>query len=326
MRVVVALGGNAIQPGDGKGTAAEQLRTVREACEQLAEVALAHQLLLTHGNGPQVGAMMIQQRRAELEVPPLPLDVLDAATQGQLGYLLVQQLGNALRARGSDLAVAALLTQVVVDPDDEAFAEPTKPVGPRYTETELAFRVERTTDRQGVEPDAAAALLTVGDETYRRISGDMWRRVVPSPAPVDIVEIDAVRALLAAGVVPVCAGGGGCPVARAGGELRGVEAVVDKDRTAALLARLVDAQALVILTDVDHVMLDYGTDAQRPLHDLTVAQARDLLAAGQFPAGSMGPKIEAAVAVAEGGGRAVITSLALAAAAVDGDAGTRVTA
>jgi carbamate kinase len=326
VRVVVALGGNAIQSGDGRATAAQQRRTVREACEQLAEVAIEHEVILTHGNGPQVGAMMIQQRRAELEVPPMPLDVLDAQTQGQIGYLLTQQLGNALRARGSGRRVATLLTQVVVDPRDPAFLHPTKPVGPRYTETELAFRVERKTDDEGIEPDAVQAELTVDGETYRRVDGGMWRRVVPSPEPVDIVEAEAIRVLLDAGVIPVCAGGGGCPVGRDGDELRGVEAVVDKDRTAALVARLVRAQALVILTDVDHVMRDYGTRRQRPLEHLSVSEARDLLAAGQFPDGSMGPKVEAAARVAEHGGTAVITSLGSAADALRGNAGTRITA
>ena len=332
VKVVVALGGNAILPSGASGTAHEQLEAVSQAAEQLADLVRdGHELVVTHGNGPQVGALMVQQRRAELEIPPLPLDVLDAETQGQIGYLLVQQLGNALRRRDVQRSVAAVLTQVVVDPDDPAFAEPTKPVGPRYTETELAFRMERKTDSRSVgrpddavEPDPADTTFTVGTETYRRVEGGRWRRVVPSPLPIDVVEAEPIKALLAAGVVPVCGGGGGIPVSRADGTLTGVEAVIDKDRTAALLVRLLDADALVILTDVDAVQRDYGTPQAKALPELSVPEAREMLAAGAFPAGSMGPKVEAAVEVADHGGLAIITSLDKALDALAGRAGTRV--
>lgn len=326
MRVVVALGGNAILPKGAKGTAADQRETVAQASRQLAELIVeGHELVVTHGNGPQVGALMVQQRRAELEIPPLPLDILDAATQGQIGYPLIQGLGNALRERDLGVAVVAVLTQVVVDPGDPAFDDPTKPVGPRYTETELAFRIERKTDEDPVEPDPAEGELTVGQEVYRRIEGGLWRRVVPSPAPVDIVEAPAIRALLDAGIIPVCAGGGGCPVARRDDRLEGVEAVIDKDRSAALLTWLLDADALLILTDVPQVLLGYGTPDERPVSSLTSEQAHRLLDAGEFPAGSMGPKVQAALEVADGGGTAIITSLDQAVAALRGEAGTRFT-
>ena len=321
-RIVVALGGNAILAKGARGSVAEQRETVRTACDQLVGlVADGHELVVTHGNGPQVGRMLVQQRAAQLEVPPMPLDVLDAQTQGQIGYLLAQQLGNALRAAQLHHPVAAVVTQVVVDPGDPAFGTPDKPVGPRYTETELEFRVQRADG----EDSRDGQRWQVDGEAYRLVDGGTWRRVVPSPQPLDIVEAEAVRRLLTAGILPICAGGGGCPVAIGDdGKLAGVEAVVDKDRTAALLARLVDAEVLLILTEVEQVLLDYGTDSERPLGEVSVAQARKLLDAGQFPAGSMGPKISAAADVAERGGLAVITSLGRAAEALRGNAGTRI--
>jgi carbamate kinase len=328
MRVVVALGGNAILAKGARGSADDQRRTVREACEQLADLFdEGHELIVTHGNGPQVGRMLIQQRAAENEVPPMPLDVLDAQTQGQIGYLLTQELGNVLRARGALRPIGALVTQVLVDPDDPAFANPDKPVGPHFTEVEMEFRshgAAGTSPAEHGEDD-----WTIDGEIYRKVSGGTWRRVVASPQPLDVLEADVVRRLLSAGVVPVCAGGGGCPVAKGGGsgrDLVGVEAVIDKDRTAALLTRLVDAEALLILTDVEQVLLDYRTDDERGVDTLTPEQAREHLASGQFPAGSMGPKVAAALDVATRGHTAVITSLAKAGAALRGEAGTRITA
>ncbi|MDP9405187.1 MAG: hypothetical protein M3O86_01075, partial [Actinomycetota bacterium] len=192
-RVVVALGGNAILAKGARGSVDEQRATVRRACEQLADlVAADDELVLTHGNGPQVGRMLIQQRAAALEVPPMPLDVLDAQTQGQIGYLLQQQLGNALRDRGTPRPVVALVTQVVVDPDDPAFAAPEKPVGPHFTETELEFRAQRG---EGDSPGGPSSWVVDGD-AYRKVEGGTWRRVVPSPCPLDVVEADAVVGLL----------------------------------------------------------------------------------------------------------------------------------
>ena len=324
MRVVVALGGNAILRKGARGTAAEQRETIRNACAQLVDlVERGHELVLTHGNGPQVGRLLIQQRLAEREIPPMPLDVLDAQTQGALGYLLQQQLGNVMRAHGLMRDVVGVVTQVVVDPDDPAFAAPDKPVGPHYTEIELEHRL----DVLGVAGDE----ITVDAETYRKVDGRSWRRVVASPQPIDIIEIAAVRALLEAGVIPICAGGGGAPVIRGADgdgprDLAGIEAVVDKDRTAALLTRQLGADVLLVLTDVERVAVGYGTPSQRWLDRLDPEEAGRLLATGEFPAGSMGPKVAAAVDVAARGGRAVITSLNRAADAVDGNAGTQVTA
>lgn len=325
MRVVVALGGNAILPaGSPRGTADEQRATIAVAAAGLAGLAAAgHELVVTHGNGPQVGRLMVQQRAAEIEVVPQPLDVLGAQTQGAIGYLVQQQLGPALAAAGIPRAVAALVTQVVADPADPAFGRPDKPVGPHYTEAELEVLAARAGQAL---PGRVDDDVEVDGATYRR-AGATWRRVVASPVPVEVVELDAVRALLAAGVVPVCAGGGGAPVARhRDGALTGLEAVVDKDRTAALLTRSLGADALLVLTDVDRVVLGFGTAAARPLDRLTAADARRHLADGTFPTGSMGPKVAAAVEVAEAGATAVITSPDLALEALEGRAGTHVVA
>jgi carbamate kinase len=307
MRVVVALGGNAILQRGEHGSANEQRAAVREACEGLGELAAAgHDLVVTHGNGPQVGALMIQQHAAEHSVPAMPLDLLVAQTQGQLGYLMQQELTGALRRRHIDNPVASLVTQVVVDAADPAFARPTKPVGPHLS-AEQARELRR-------------ASIPVTE-----LPGGAWRRVVPSPRPREIVEREALRALVASGVVAIAAGGGGVPVVAEGSGYRGVEGVIDKDLTAALLATAVDADALVILTDVERVVIDRGTRRERAASRLTVADACAALEDGQFPPGSMGPKIEAAVAAVKEGRRAVICGLAQAAKALDG-AGTEIVA
>lgn len=233
-----------------------------------------------------------------------------------------QQLGPALRAAGVGRTVAAVVTQVVADPADPAFDRPDKPVGPHYTEAELEVLAARAGAVLAARPPED---LTIDGVRYRR-AGATWRRVVASPVPLEVVELPAVQALLAAGVVPVCAGGGGAPVARRGAALEGLEAVIDKDRTAALLTRSLHADALLILTDVDRVLLGFGTHDARPLDRLTVPEARRLLADGTFPSGSIGPKVAAAVAVAEAGRTAVITSLDRAVDALAGSAGTHVVA
>jgi carbamate kinase len=307
VRVVVALGGNAILQRGERGTASEQRAAVRDACEGLADLAAeGNQLVVTHGNGPQVGALMLQQQAAEPLVPAMPLDVLVAQTQGQLGYLMQQELTGALRRRGIDAAVVSVVTQVLVDPADPAFVRPTKPVGP-YLSAEQARELKR-----------ASVPVT-------EVPGGAWRRVVPSPAPREIVERDAIRALVEAGVVPIAAGGGGAPVVAEGSGFRGIEGVVDKDLTAALLAAATDAGALVILTDVDRVIIDRGTRKERAVSKLTVAEACAALEAGQFPRGSMGPKMDAAVQAVREGRRAVICSLSDAARSLSG-AGTEIVA
>jgi carbamate kinase len=308
MRAVVALGGNALSPPGATGSAEEMRAALARTAEHLADlVTQGVELVLTHGNGPQVGRILLQQEAAAPDIPAMPMDVCGAESQGQIGYLLAQSLDNALRARGSDVRALCLVTQVVVDGRDPAFRRPTKPVGPSY-ERPAAQRIAHETGHVfTIQPD-------------RR-----WRRVVASPEPLGLVEERPLLQVIEAGHVVVAAGGGGVPVVDVNGALRGVEAVVDKDRTAALLAGLVGADLLLMLTEVEVVQRGYGTPDAAPLPRLTVAEARALLASGEFPEGSMGPKIEAACAFVAGGGpRAVVTSLDRAADAVRGAAGTEV--
>ena len=304
MRVVVALGGNAL---GSTGSVEEMRSALGSAASVLADlVADGHSLVLTHGNGPQVGRLLLQQELAAREVPPMPMDVCGALSQGQLGYLVAQALDNALRARRLPARVLSLVTQVVVDGRSPAFRRPSKPVGPSY---------ER--------PEAQAIAHASGHVFAIQPSG-MWRRVVASPRPLRFVEEGPLRALVDSGHVVVAAGGGGVPVVEYRGQLRGVEAVVDKDRTAALLALAVGADLLLVLTEVAQVQVGYGTPSARALSSMTVAEASEWLRSGEFPEGSMGPKVEACVSFVRAGGLAAIGALSEAAAVLAGDAGTRV--
>ena len=298
-RLVVALGGNALLRRGEPLAADVQRQHAAEAMAAVAEVAEADDVVLTHGNGPQVGLLALQAL-AYTEVPPYPLDILGAETEGMIGYVLEQELQNRLPGR----TAVTVLTQVVVDLGDPAFQSPTKPIGPVYTE-EQARRVER--DRGwSVAPD-----------------GNHFRRVVPSPQPLRIVEISAIRMLVEAGAVVVCAGGGGIPVVvDDAGALRGVEAVIDKDLAAELLARSLEADFLLMLTDVEAVMRDWDTDGATPIRATTPSELRAL----SFANGSMGPKVEAACRFVEAtGGTAGIGSLEDAVRIVAGEAGTTVT-
>ena len=308
MRAVIALGGNALSPPRSTGSADEMRAALALTCGYLADLVVdGVGLVLTHGNGPQVGRILLQQEAAAPEIPAMPMDVCGAESQGQIGYLLAQALDNALRARGSDVRALCLVTQVVVDGRDPAFRRPTKPVGPSYDRPEAQRIAHETGHVFTIQPDK------------------QWRRVVASPDPVRFVEEGPLVQVIEAGHVVVAAGGGGVPVVDIAGELRGVDAVVDKDRSASKLALLVDADLLLILTEVDVVQRGFGTPEATPLRHLTAAEARDLLAEGEFPEGSMGPKVDAACDFVENGGpRAVITSLAKAAAAVAGRAGTEI--
>ena len=301
-RTVVAFGGNAITRERERGTWEEQTANARVAVRSvLALRDRGHQVLLTHGNGPQVGALALQQLHAADHTPALPFDALGAMTQGQLGYLL-QQAISALRP---DVPTSVVVTRVVVDPADPAFTRPTKPIGPFYDE------------------GAARTLATERGWTVAPDAGRGWRRMIASPAPLDIVEEASVGALLDRGVLVIAGGGGGVPVVRLEDRLQGVEAVIDKDRCSARLASALGAQLLAMVTGVDRVALDFGTRWQRDMARLTVSDAVRHLEAGEFPAGSMGPKIEAAVTFLQEGGRAaVITSAAHLAAACDGRHGT----
>lgn len=295
--VVVALGGNALLRRGERLEAATQARAARDAARILAGAATAHRLVVTHGNGPQVGLLALMND-AYTEVEPYPLDVLGSETVGQIGYVLEMQLDNFIDHQDT----VAVITRVVVDADDPAFEHPTKFIGPTYDETE-------------------ARVLAAQRGWTLRPDGPAWRRVVPSPEPRRIVQINAIRTLLESGFLVVCAGGGGVPVVEDADGHRGVEAVIDKDHTAALLAMELEADLLVLATDVDAVYSDFGTPGQRAL---TRATPRGLRA-GTYPAGSMGPKVEAVCRFVERTGRrAVIGSLEGLTGMLDGSAGTQV--
>lgn len=302
MRIVIAVGGNALIQAGQQGTWPEQLRNAREIAEAvLALRAEGHDVVLTHGNGPQVGALLLQNALGEAEAPPLPLDALIAMTQGQIGYLLE----SAFASLDPTVPTAVLLTRVLVDPDDEAFRAPTKPVGPFYDAAEASRRAR--TLGWDVASDA----------------GRGWRRVVPSPHPRKVLGEEHVCALLERGSVVIACGGGGIAVATDGAEVVGVAGVIDKDRCSARLAADIGADVLVLLTGVPRVALDYGTRWERELARLTLSDAARGLADGEFPAGSMGPKLESAgTFIRESGGRAVITAADRLVAAVSGADGT----
>jgi carbamate kinase len=307
--IVVAFGGNAVYPPTIKGLAEEQLEIMDAACELLVPVFRAgYRAVLTHGNGPVVGNILFRMALTSKSLVPMPMDVCVAHSQGGIGYMLQQSLANVLARHGLRTSVSSIVTEVEVDPDDPAFTRPTKPVG-RFFSAADAQRIAGETGWDFVED-----------------SGRGWRRVVPSPMPLAILDAPAISALLAAGVIPIAAGGGGIPVVRApGGGYRGVAAVIDKDLTSALLAADVGAGVLVMLTGVERVALHFGKPTQRAVDRLTAAEARRHLADGQFPPGSMGPKITAALRFLERGGpRAVITSLDKLDLALDGRAGTAI--
>ena len=306
---VVAIGGNATFPPHIRGTAEEQFEIVGASCRLLVDlVAAGYRFAITHGNGPVVGNILIRMLAAADTIAPMPMDVCVADTQGGIGYIIQQSLRNALRAAGRSNPVVSMVTQVEVDPADPAFTNPTKPVGPYYSEAD-AIRIEADT----------------GWRFAKDAGGRGYRHVVPSPQPLAILEIAAIRLLLDAGMIPIAAGGGGIPVVRDGDALRGTSAVIDKDLASAALALDLKAGTFLILTGVQQVALNFGTPQQRMIPHMTVAEARMHLAAGQFPSGSMGPKIRAAIKYVEGGGsEAVISSLDHIMDALDGATGTRI--
>jgi carbamate kinase len=298
---VVALGGNALMRPGERGTAAEQRANLRATCEALRPLLGEGELVITHGNGPQVGNELVRQERAADEVPPLPLYLAVAQTQAEIGALMESELEPV-----AGRPVACLLTHVLVAADDPAFAEPTKPVGPFYDEAK-ARELERERGWQVVHD-----------------AGRGWRRVVPSPTPLEVVELGAIRSLLAAGTIVVACGGGGIPVARREGRLAGVDAVIDKDRASAVLARALGVDRLVILTEVPAVYRNFGESGQEELRELDLDEAEALLPS--LAAGSMGPKVEAGADFARAtGNEALITSADALAEALAGRAGTRIT-
>jgi carbamate kinase len=308
---LVAFGGNAMLPEDQKGLQSEQMRNAARAAELLVHIVQkGYELIVVHGNGPQVGNLLIQMEAAADKIPPYSLDVCDAMTEGSMGFMLERALINELRRRSVDKEVASLVTQVVVDKDDPAFAKPTKPVGPFYSKS------------RGQELALEKKWSMVED------AGRGYRKVVPSPKPIDVVNNRIIRELVEAGRVVIAAGGGGIPVIlNSNGLFEGVEAVIDKDYAASLLAREVKADLFIILTAIERVFIDFGKPSQREAPVLTVEEARKHLADGQFPPGSMGPKIRAAIEYIEAGGREVlITKDSHLKAAMINRSGTRIVA
>jgi carbamate kinase len=301
MRLVVALGGNAIAGERGADPASQQ-EAVEGACVQIAElVEHGHDVVITHGNGPQVGNLLLKNDLARHVVPPVPLDWCVAQTQATLGFLIV----TALEARLPGRFVGTVVTRVLVDAGDPAWRAPTKPIG-RY-----------------VSEDEAAERIAAG-EAWEERGSKGWRRMVPSPRPLEILDRATIVALIEDGAIVVACGGGGIPMVREDGILRGVEAVLDKDLTAALLARTVGADVLLIATDVEAAAIGYGTDRQEWLGEIEPDRLQDLLDAGEFAGGSMGPKVQAALQFARDGGRSVITSLERLREGAEGSVGTRV--
>jgi len=306
---VVAIGGNSLIKDEDHPSVTSEIEALRETCGHIAGMlASGWDVVLTHGNGPQVGFNLLRSELAARIAPPLPLDVLGAQTQGSIGYLIQQVLGNELRARNIRKRVVTVVTQTVVDPHDAAFHRPTKPIGSFYQKEE-AQHLQAERGWQMVED-----------------AGRGWRRVVPSPWPVEIVERLVIKGLVHQAIVVIACGGGGIPVVRgADGRLSGVEAVIDKDLASALLAQSIGADLLLISTQVERVSLHYGQPGQRDLDTLTVDDAKRYLSEGHFPAGSMGPKIRAAIQYVEAGGpEALITSPSHLEYALAGRTGTRI--
>jgi len=300
--LLVALGGNALIRKGQTGTVEQQFKTLKVPIRQIARLSRTYRVIITHGNGPQVGYLLLQQECCDA-VPKLPLEILVAQTQGQIGYMIESSLDSEFMSLGLDThkRFVSLLSYVVVDVNDPAFDNPTKPIGPVYTEAEAArvpYPVQKTAKG--------------------------YRRVVVSPRPVTIVEKREIKKLIAMDFIVICCGGGGIPVVREGRTFSGVDAVIDKDLASAKLAEEVGVDIFLMATDETGAFVNYGTPHQKLLRTLTVAQAKQYLAQGQFPPGSMGPKIEAAVQfMKQGGKRAVITSIEDIESAVDGNAGTQ---
>ncbi|MGB3905045.1 MAG: carbamate kinase [Anaerolineae bacterium] len=307
---VIAIGGNALIKGKQHQTVPDQFATAAETCAHIADIVQqGWRVVITHGNGPQVGFILLRSELASHVLHTVPLDSCGADTQGALGYMIQQLLGNRFRKAGVDVPVTTVVTQVIVERDDPAFQNPTKPIGPFYDEEKA--RVQEREQGWAIVED----------------SGRGWRRVVPSPIPREIVELRAIKALLQGGFVVIGVGGGGIPVVRDGnGDLHGVEAVIDKDYASSLLASGIDADLFLISTAVDKVYLNYGQPDQVPLDHMTVDEANRYLEEGHFPPGSMGPKIEAVIQFLEGGGKeALITSPENLARALREETGTRIT-
>ena len=311
MLAVVAFGGNAMLRPEDRGTQEEQIARAKQAARWLAEIVRkGNKLIIVHGNGPQVGNILIQAEEASTKIPPQSLDVCVAQTEGSMGFLLQQAMRNRLEAIGAGHEVATILTEVEVDANDPAFKRPTKPIGPFFTR----YRAE------ALERDLGW--------TMREDAGRGWRHVVPSPKPLKILNLETIKHMLEGADVVVAAGGGGIPVVRGrDGQWRGVEAVIDKDYASALLAADLDANLYIVLTGVARVAIDFGKPSQKELDRMTIAEAEKHHADGQFPAGSMGPKVDAAIQfVRRSGKQVLITDVEHLRDALEGREGTLITA
>lgn len=309
-KIVIALGGNALQSGKGPATAEAQLEVVKNTCERVAEISeMGYEIAVVHGNGPQVGRIVMASEAAKDVTPAMPFDVCGAMSQGYIGYHIQQSLKYALNKHNRGVPVVTVATQVIVDENDPAFENPTKPIGPFYDEAE------------------AKALAEEKGWTVKEDAGRGWRRVVASPKPCEIVEIDAVRQLWDKTVVITCGGGGIPVIEKMDGSLEGVAAVIDKDFAAELLAEKVEADMLIILTEVEKVAINFNKPNQEDLSQMTLKEAARYIEEGQFPAGSMLPKVEAAMKFVRKypAKKAIITSLDKAVDALNGETGTVIT-
>ncbi len=306
---MIALGGNALLQRGQKGSFDEQYRNVKDTVGKIADlIQRGYKIVMTHGNGPQVGATLLRHEAAKSIVPPFPLDACGAETQGFIGYMIQQALRNELKSRGIDKYVVTIITRVIVDKHDSAFQNPMKPIGPFYSKEEAA-KVKEQKPEFIIKEDA----------------GRGYRRVVPSPDPKIIAERSAIRALVDADFVVVACGGGGIPIIEEDGHAVGVEAVIDKDLGAQRLATLIGANILVILTDVEGAYINYGTPKQELIKEATTGKLKNYLRDGQFKEGSMAPKVEAAIRFVESGGeRAIIATLGSLTEAIDAKTGTQI--
>jgi carbamate kinase len=304
-QLLIALGGNAILQAGQRGTHEEQLLNIRSSCKKLADLCCrGYTMVITHGNGPQVGNLVIQNEQASGTVPTQPLHSLVAQTQGQIGYMIQCALENEARRKGRRISTSCLITRVLVDENDPAFKNPTKPIGPFF-------------------PEEFAKKRMLEGESWFKDGNRGWRRIVPSPHPVRILDVDNIKDSLDDHEVVIAAGGGGIPVIEKENEIVGIEAVIDKDLASSLLARQLGIDTLVILTDVANVKLNFGQPDEQDLRSLTLDEAERYLSQGQFGVGSMAPKVQAAVEfVRAGGQRAIITSLTEVLNALEGKAGT----
>jgi len=306
--IVLALGGNAILQAHEKGTYNEQINNVKKAVVEIVKLIQdGHKVIITHGNGPQVGNLYIQNSLAGEVVPPMPLDACSAESQGLIGYFIQQEIKNELVRKNIDLPVITLITQVLVDADDPAFMNPTKPIGPFHNRKEADFLMKRTS-------------FVMKEDSNKR-----WRRVVPSPRPIGIVEKEVIKKNVDEGYIVVTSGGGGIPVVKKDEEIVGVEAVIDKDLSACRLAADINAHILLILTDIDRVALNYNSPKQKWIDTMSLGEAKKYLAEGHFKEGSMKPKIESGISFLENGGeKSIIGSLFLANSAIKGKSGTTI--